>query len=168
MRKRWSSSAEGTSFGGLNRSTLMSRIRSRGNGTTELRLAFLLRKHCLVGWRRHQRLVGRPDFVWPEKKLIVFVDGCFWHGHQCGRNLTPKRNVTAWRTKITGNQRRDLRVSRALRSLGWKVIRVWECALAKTPRRCIQRIQRAYHAPLDRAKKKIQRFQKPRVSVLCE
>ncbi len=46
----------------------------------------LLRRHGLSGWRRHAKLPGRPDFVWPKHRVAVFVDGCFWHGHDCGRN----------------------------------------------------------------------------------
>src|SRR5262245_4474504 len=82
-----------TTFGGLSRSALMSRVRSKGNATTELKLLKLLRLARLQGWRRNFRLLGNPDFVFPRQKLAVFVDGCFWHGHGCGRNLKPKRNA---------------------------------------------------------------------------
>jgi DNA mismatch endonuclease (patch repair protein) len=132
-----------TSFGGLSRSTLMSRIRGKRNATTELKLASLLRAAQLHGWRRNFALLGKPDFVFPKQKLTVFVDGCFWHGHGCGRNLKPKLNAALWRQKINGNQRRDRRVTLTLRSVGWRVIRVWECDLAKHPETCIQRIRRA-------------------------
>jgi DNA mismatch endonuclease (patch repair protein) len=133
---------EATSFGGLSRSALMSRIRSSRNKTTELKFAMLLRASKLKGWRRNYPLPGKPDFVFSASKLAVFVDGCFWHGHDCGRNLKPKRNAQAWRKKITGNRLRDRRVSRKLRALGWRVIRIWECALARIPEICLQRIQR--------------------------
>jgi DNA mismatch endonuclease (patch repair protein) len=132
-----------TTFGGLSRSTLMSRIRSSRNATTELKLLSLFRKARLKGWRRNYKLLGKPDFVFPLANLAVFVDGCFWHGHQCGRNLAPTHNASAWRNKITTNQRRDRRISRKLRSQGWRVIRVWECALAKRPKACLHRIERA-------------------------
>src|SRR3989338_5349071 len=99
-----------TSFGSLSRSALMSRVRSRGNVTTELRLARLLRKARLRGWRRNQPYVGNPDFAWPDFKVAVFVDGCFWHGHNCGRNLSPKTNATQWKAKIKRNKERDRRV----------------------------------------------------------
>lgn len=133
---------ERTTFGGLRRGLLMSRVRSTGNQTTEKRLVSLLRKAGLAGWRRHRPLPGKPDFVWQAVKVAVFVDGCFWHGHNCGRNVTPKTNSQAWRDKIEGNQARDRKVSRLLRGDGWTVIRVWECQLAKAPRRCIGRITR--------------------------
>src|ERR1019366_4806186 len=120
-----------TTFGGLSRSVLMSRIRSKGNATTELKLVSLLRVARLRGWRRNFSLVGKPDFVFPKQKLAVFVDGCFWHGHGCGRNLKPKRNASLWRRKFSLNRRRDASIRRTLRSKGWQVIRIWECVLAR-------------------------------------
>jgi len=131
-----------TTFGGLSRSELMSRVHSSRNVTTEIRLITLLRAAGISGWRRSYPLLGKPDFVFPRVRLVVFVDGCFWHGHQCGRNLTPKRNVSAWREKILGNQRRDRRIRRSLRQASWRVLRVWECKLSKSPEACVRRIQR--------------------------
>lgn len=139
---RWPGNAqrERTTFGGLNRGQLMSRVRSTGNETTEKRLVSALRAAGLTGWRRHQSLAGNPDFVWSKIKVAVFVDGCFWHGHDCGRNVTPRTNAKAWREKIEGNQARDRRISRFLRREGWKVVRVWECQLARIPALCVSRI----------------------------
>ena len=142
---RWPGTAKKlrTTFGQLSRSELMSRIRSSGNLTTELRLARLLREHGLKGWRRNSTQAGKPDFIWPAIKVAAFVDGCFWHGHRCGRNLTPKRNAKAWREKITNNRRRDRRVSLALERSGWSVVRIWECQLAGKPKWCVARIRAA-------------------------
>ncbi len=120
----------------------MSRVRSTRNATTELKLLALLRSARVSGWRRNVRLPGKPDFVFPKSRLAVFVDGCFWHGHGCERNLKPKRNATVWRKKIEGNRSRDRHVAQQLRMLGWRVIRVWECILAKRPQTCLSRIQR--------------------------
>src|SRR5687767_14951176 len=112
---RWSDARSNhrlTSFGGLRRSELMSRVPSIGNQTTELFLLGLLREAGLVGWRRHAPIFGRPDFVWHSLHLAVFVDGCFWHGHRrCHRNLVPVTNRDLWSTKIDRNRRRDRRVS---------------------------------------------------------
>lgn len=140
---RWPGNAtkERTSFGGLSRSQLMARVRSTGNLTTEAGLARLLRLAQLHGWRRHQALSGRPDFVWRSSKVAVFVDGCFWHGHDCGRNVTPRTNARAWDEKIRNNQRRDARVTRTLRRGGWKVYRIAECELARRPERCVGKIR---------------------------
>ena len=134
---------ERTTFGRLSRGELMSKVHSKGNKTTEKRLASLLRKAKLSGWRRHQSLTGCPDFAWPKAKVAVFVDGCFWHGHNCGKNLNPKTNAKAWRDKIKRNKARDHRTTYILRREGWKVIRIWECELAKNPVRCVGRIQKA-------------------------
>ena len=140
--KRWPGDArqERTTFAGLSRSELMSRVRSVGNQTTEKQLARLLRKAGLSGWRRHQSTIGRPDFAWPKLKVAVFVDGCFWHGHNC-RNLTPKTNAKAWQDKIIRTQSRDRHVSLLLRQQGWKVIRIWECKLTSAPDQCLTRIR---------------------------
>lgn len=132
-----------TKFGGLTRSALMSRIRSSQNATTELRFLSLLRAARLKGWRRNYPLLGKPDFVFPRQKLAVFIDGCFWHGHNCGRNLKPKHNVRAWNAKFARNKRRDSVVTKNLKTKGWKIVRIWECALAKHRRNCIKRVIRA-------------------------
>jgi DNA mismatch endonuclease, patch repair protein len=128
-----------TEFGGLTRSKLMSRIRGSGNASTELRFLALIRSCRIKGWRRHYPLPGKPDFAFPKSKLVVFIDGCFWHGHNCsGRK--PKRNTEAWVAKFNRNKKRDLAVTRELRRHGWKVFRIWECILAKDPERCIKRL----------------------------
>ena len=142
---RWPGNAEKerTTFGGLSRAQLMSRVRSKGNKTTEMRLASLLRKAGLHGWRRNQPLPGNPDFVWHSKRLVVFVDGCFWHGHRCGKNITPKTNVKEWQQKISGNLARDSRITRLLRRRRWHVARIWKCRLVKNPNACVNKIRRA-------------------------
>ena len=112
------------------RSAVMALIRSRGNRATELRLIALMREHGITGWRRNARVFGKPDFVFRVEKLAVFVDGCFWHG--CPRHGTmPASNRAFWEAKLTRNAARDREVTRTLRKAGWRVIRVWECALAK-------------------------------------
>ena len=112
------------------RSEVMSRIRSRGNKETELALVRLLRLHRITGWRRHQPVFGKPDFVFPKRRLAVFVDGCFWHG--CPKHATqPANNRAFWRRKFTANKARDRLVTRALRRQGWSVLRIWEHELAR-------------------------------------
>ncbi len=134
---------EPSGFGDLSRADLMSRVRSRGNKTTECRMVSLLRSHGITGWRRHARLPGNPDFVWPKCRVAVFVDGCFWHGHHCGRNLTPKKNVEFWEKKFAATHRRDTLSGRELRRRGWVVVRIWECLLARSPEACIGRVRAA-------------------------
>lgn len=134
---------ERTTFGGLLRGALMSRVRSTGNKTTEEKLVKLLKEYGLKGWRRRQAVYGHPDFVWRSQHLAVFVDGCFWHGHDCKKTKLPKTNAMAWAEKIQNNRARDLRVKNKLRRDGWKVIRIWECRLVTNPGREIRRIKRA-------------------------
>lgn len=104
----------------------------------------LLRLHAISGWRRHLPLPGRPDFAWRRARVAVFVDGCFWHGHNCGnKNLTPKANALLWQTKFGKNKRRDRKVNTQLREMGWSVVRIWECTLQKKPLICVEKIKRA-------------------------
>lgn len=110
------------------RSKLMASVKSRGNKTTELKMVSLLKKSNLNGWRRHLKLPGTPDFCWPQKKIALFVDGCFWHGCPYTK---PATNISFWKNKIIANKARDKRVNLKLRSMGWSVIRVWECKLSK-------------------------------------
>lgn len=119
----------------------MSRIRGKGNRSTEVALLHLLRMHHLTGWRRHLPLPGKPDFAFPREKVAIFVDGCFWHGcPNCSTVPTTRREF--WVKKISENKRRDRRVSRALRSKGWSVVRIWECRLRKYPEAQIRRVER--------------------------
>jgi DNA mismatch endonuclease (patch repair protein) len=113
-----------------------------GNKDTELRLIALFRAHGISGWRRNHQLGGKPDFVFRKERLVVFVDGCFWHG--CPAHATwPKQNAEFWRTKILGNRRRDLAVNRLLKKAGWRVVRIWEHALTrKQAGRTISRLRR--------------------------
>ena len=121
----------------------MSRIKSKGNKKTELRLISLFRSSRITGWRRGSKLHGKPDFIFSHPKLAVFVDGCFWHG--CPKHGTkPKQNAKFWREKITRNKARDRKVNRLLRARGWSVLRIWEHELSrKNEARCVGRIRRA-------------------------
>jgi len=128
------------------RSDVMSRIRSRGNRDTELALVRVFRAQGITGWRRHQPVFGKPDFVFPKLKLAVFVDGCFWHA--CPRHCRmPAGNRAFWRAKLARNQARDRLVTRTLRKSGWRVLRIWEHELArKHGARLRRRIERAFCA----------------------
>jgi len=125
------------------RSWNMSRIPSNGNRTTEVRFAKMLRRHRISGWRRRSTLPGRPDFVFPEQMLAVFVDGDFWHGNPKKFRL-PKSNVEYWQGKIARNRARDKSVTRSLRYAGWRVVRFWESAL-KDEETIVARLRRALH-----------------------
>jgi DNA mismatch endonuclease (patch repair protein) len=112
------------------RSSVMSKVRSKGNKSTELRLIELLRANGIKGWRRNYPVIGHPDFVFPKERVAVFVDGCFWHGHDC-RNTRPKDNADYWSRKRERNMARDMEVTALFESRGWTVLRIWECELKK-------------------------------------
>jgi DNA mismatch endonuclease (patch repair protein) len=125
----------------------MSRVRSKGNFSTELRLIALFRKEGISGWRRGYPLFGRPDFVFPKLHLAVFVDGCFWHGCTTHSHC-PGTNPDFWRSKIERNIARDRVVTKTLRARGWRVLRIWHHALkTKTQGQCLTRIRRALDDP---------------------
>ena len=112
------------------RSEIMSHVKGSRNKTTEEKLIFIFRKYGIKGWRRKYKVFGKPDFVFPKQRVAVFVDGCFWHGHDC-RNTQPKQNSDFWQKKISRNKERDKEVTLHLEKLGWTVLRIWECELKK-------------------------------------
>jgi DNA mismatch endonuclease (patch repair protein) len=117
-------------FSSQKRSAIMARIRGRGNKLTELTLLSILRRHKITGWRRHQPLFGKPDFIFPQQRLALFVDGCFWHC--CPKHSTqPVSNRAFWKRKLARNRSRDQLVNQTLRKTGWKVIRVWQHDLTR-------------------------------------
>jgi DNA mismatch endonuclease, patch repair protein len=122
------------------RSQIMASVGSAGNRTTEMRMASLLRSSGLSGYRKQWHVRGKPDFAWPGVKIALFVDGCFWHGCPHCRRAS-KSNRKFWRQKVVNNQARDRRVAAFLRRRGWKVLRVWECAVTES--RTVRRIERA-------------------------
>lgn len=81
-------------------------------------------------YRLHAKeLPGKPDLVFPVRRTVIFVHGCFWHGHDCSLFRWPATRVEFWRTKITGNIVRDQKVRGLLLEKGWRVLDVWECTL---------------------------------------
>ena len=129
-------------FSPRERSRIMSKIRSRGNAATELRFIEILKKYKLAGWQRGVNLAGQPDFVFLSKKVVVFIDGDFWHGNPRNFRL-PKSNISYWEEKILSNQRRDRRISRRLRAQGWGVYRFWQSSL-QNETAVVARLQRGF------------------------
>ena len=117
-------------FSKKQRSVIMKAVKSKGNNSTEIKLIEIFRLHHITGWRRNSNLIGHPDFIFPENRVVVFADGCFWHGHNC-RNVNPSDNAQYWRNKIKRNKVRDKVITRELIQKGWKVIRIWECEIKK-------------------------------------
>ena len=112
------------------RSMNMSHIRSKNSKPEELVCKYLFSK----GFRYRKNvktLPGCPDIVLPKYKTVIFVNGCFWHKHDCPRFVWPSTNEEYWRPKIMGNVERDKRNLVELQQLGWTVLTVWECELKK-------------------------------------
>jgi DNA mismatch endonuclease, patch repair protein len=109
------------------RSAQMALVRSRDT-KPELRVRRALHK-CGLRYRLHySRLPGKPDLVFPGRKVVVFVHGCFWHQHPgCAAARTPKSRLEFWTAKFTSNVVRDCKQRALLESLGWKVFVIWEC-----------------------------------------
>jgi DNA mismatch endonuclease, patch repair protein len=85
--------------------------------------------------RTNWHLPGSPDLVFPNRSTVVFVHGCFWHGHHCPRAAVPATNTAFWAAKIATNKRRDRRNEQAIRRLGWSCLTVWQCSIDRDLRR---------------------------------
>lgn len=123
------------------RSRMMGAVRGK-NTQPELRVR---RAIHAAGFRyrlHRDDLPGRPDIVLPRYRTIVFVHGCFWHGHDCSRGKLPSSNKAFWTKKISGNVRRDRTNYEALRGLGWTVVTIWQCNLEKDLSKAIGRLRR--------------------------
>ena len=112
------------------RSEIMRHIKSMHNKSTELRLINEFYRNKITGWRRSYQVKGHPDFVFLKKRVAIFVDGCFWHGHDC-RNTRPATNQEYWNRKLDHNILHDNEVTARFEKRGWKVLRIWECQLKK-------------------------------------
>jgi DNA mismatch endonuclease, patch repair protein len=111
------------------RSAVMRAVKSRDT-SPELAVRAILRP-IAPGYRLHRDdLPGKPDVVYASRKLVIFVHGCFWHGHNCARGArSPKANADYWRAKIAGNRDRDVKTLAAYAAMGWRVLIVYECEL---------------------------------------
>ena len=123
------------------RSEIMSAIRSKNTYSTERRLRGGLISAGISGWRINVLdLEGKPDFVFDEKRVAIFVDGCFWHGCKCKR--LSKTHRAFWKNKIETNIARDKRVSKNLRRDGWEVVRIKEHELKPSVSKVVKKIQK--------------------------
>lgn len=112
------------------RSMNMSHIRSTNSKPEEK-----VRKYLFSRGLRYRKnvktLPGKPDIVLPKYKTVVFVNGCFWHHHDCGRFVWPSSNEEYWHNKIDSNVERDRKNREILENLGWSVVTIWECELKR-------------------------------------
>jgi DNA mismatch endonuclease, patch repair protein len=128
-------------FSKTKRSWIMSRVHGK-NTAPEVLIRSLLHR---MGYRfrlDYKALPGRPDIVLPRFRKLIFVHGCFWHGHKnCHRATLPQTNIAFWTKKVKGNAERDLKNIRSLRRLGWKPLVIWQCEmrnLEKLERRIVK------------------------------
>lgn len=117
-------------FSKSKRSQIMKCVKSSGNISTEMKLIQYFNAHHITGWRRHYKVKGHPDFVFLRKRIAIFVDGCFWHGHNC-RNTRPTEIAEYWDKKREKNIQHDKEITELFEARGWMVIRIWECELKK-------------------------------------
>lgn len=120
-------------FSPKERSAIMRLVKSEDT-TPELAVRKLV--HALgYRYRLHRRdLPGCPDLVFPARRKVVFVHGCFWHWHGCKRSRMPKSNESYWRAKIDRNVQRDAENLKLLKGQGWRVLVVWECQIKNAKR----------------------------------
>jgi len=111
----------------------MSKIRSTNTKPEELVRKYLF-AHGFRYRKNDKRFPGKPDIVLPKYRTVIFVNGCFWHMHNCSRSRLPKSNLEYWKPKIQRNIERDSGNYKALKDMGWKVIVIWECELKKRVR----------------------------------
>jgi DNA mismatch endonuclease (patch repair protein) len=111
------------------RSNVMSMIRSK-NTKPELLVRQLLFSKG-YRFRLHQKtLPGKPDIILKKYKTVIFVNGCFWHGHKnCKKSILPTSNIAFWKEKIQANMHRDKKAKQSLKKLGWSIFTVWECEI---------------------------------------
>lgn len=116
----------------------MRNIRST-NTTPEKTIMSGLRKQKIYFASHVSSLAGKPDVVFRKKKIAVFIDSDFWHGHP-HRFIKPKSNIKYWKEKIAGNKQRDKKVNKKLRRKGWTIIRLWEYDIKHNPQKAINKI----------------------------
>ena len=118
------------------RQLVMSRIRGKDT-KPEMLIRYGLHQRGLRYRLHGADLPGKPDMMFPKYRTVVFVHGCFWHGHGCSLFRWPKARAEFWKTKISSNIERDRKVRVALKMAEWRVIVIWECALRGKYRRAL-------------------------------
>jgi DNA mismatch endonuclease, patch repair protein len=124
------------------RAKTMGAIRGVGNRTTEVLFRLAMVRSGIIGWNvRPKGIIGNPDFVFSNKKVVVFVDGCFWHGcPKCGH--IPKTNTPFWTSKIDRNRARDDKVTQKLAIEAFRVLRFWEHEITTEMGSCLERLRK--------------------------
>ncbi|MCO5081390.1 MAG: very short patch repair endonuclease [Rhizobiaceae bacterium] len=130
----------------IERSRLMSAVKS-ANTAPEMAVRRLL--HAMAyRYRLHQAdLPGRPDIVFRRQRKVIFVHGCFWHGHDCGKGRLPITRTEFWKAKILRNVERDREQTLQLKANGWSVLKIWECETKKRDTETLKEKLRAFLSP---------------------
>ena len=116
------------------RSRVMAAVKQKDT-KPEMKVRSFLHKHGLRYRLHDNKLPGKPDLVFPRFRTVLFIHGCFWHGHtNCKYAVTPKSNTDFWQSKISGNVERDQRNHQKLEQEDWKVLVIWECELVSNNR----------------------------------
>jgi len=121
-----------------------SRMMAAVHGSNTSPEIYVRKKLFAAGFRYRlhaKELVGKPDIVLPRFRTVLFVHGCFWHGHSCPRGKRPASNVEFWNAKIDGNIRRDRRSRVALKRTGWSVVVIWECRMEPATKALLRRLR---------------------------
>jgi DNA mismatch endonuclease (patch repair protein) len=108
------------------RRRIMQAVKTRDTGPELTVRRILFRLGCRYRLNA-KNLPGRPDIVFPGRKLVIFVHGCFWHGHGCVKGQAPKSRLDYWEPKLIANRERDSAQVLALEKLGWSVLTIWQC-----------------------------------------
>ena len=118
----------------------MSAVRSKGNRSTEKRFRAYLIREGVKGWKMHPtHIIGKPDLIFPKENLLIFLDGCFWHGcPMCYRQ--PKTRKKYWENKVDQNRKRDNKIKARLKKQGYSVLRIWEHEIQKDQSKIIRSI----------------------------
>lgn len=116
----------------------MSRIKGK-NTSPEIKIRKLLFSNGIRGYRVNYKITGKPDIVFPRKRLVIFIDGCFWH--KCPIHFqVPQTNTEFWLEKINRNVERDLIINKKLKNEGWEVMRIWEHRVREDPELVVREI----------------------------
>ncbi len=122
----------------------MQNIRSEGS-VAEQMVMHALRRRKIYFAKHVKKIIGKPDIVFRRKKIAIFIDSDFWHGHPA-RFIMPKTNREYWEGKIARNKEHDFEVNNALKDKGWRVLRLWEYDIKKNFDKCIKSILSIYHS----------------------
>jgi len=113
------------------RSKIMKSVKSKNTGAE----IYVRKIACSLGYNHYRlnvkTLPGSPDVVFKKLRKVIFVNGCFWHGHDCNKGRLPKSNITFWKNKVVNNIKRDREAYKNIKKMGWKYLVIWQCELKK-------------------------------------